>query len=266
MAPMLKSDPESVKKLKHMQILGQDSAGVMIDASFAKLRRGMNADILLPGVVEIAYETNVAWTSEDLTAHLNHGDYIRIGTWQTKVDSKRRIFNKKRLPLHDFWDRKNADSLPIYRILSITKLREKYHSVKKAEPVERKEEEVVDDGEEKRRAKLLKDAKYLGETSLWETITDEETGNIYYYNKLSQETQWEKPKCIVKEEEERAAELEKIKRENARKRKKRINSRGGAAGRRARLQKGRAKIKREEEEAEEARKQANIEAMLAQSH
>jgi C-terminal processing protease CtpA/Prc len=265
MAPMLKSDPQAVKKVKHMQVLGQNSLGQIMNASVAKIRRGMKADVLLPGVVEIAYETNVAWTSEDLTSHLKHGESIRIGTWTTKVDSKGRIFNSKRLPLHDFWDRKNADSLPIYRLLSIGELREKYNYVKKTAPQEQKVEEVIDDGEAKRRAQLLKDAKYLGETSLWEVITDDETGNVYYFNKLSKETQWEKPKCIVKEEEERAEQLAKIKMENARKRKKRAASRGGTMGRRERLKKGRAKIQREEEEEEKAREEANLEAMLART-
>ena len=165
-----------------------------------------------------------------------------------------------RLPIFDFWDRQNADGLPVYKILSIDELMEKVKP--KKEP---KREEVVqvtvDKSEKARQKQLLDDAKYLGETSLWDVLKDEETEETYYFNKLTQKTQWEKPKCFIKQEEEKAEELRKIKAENERKRQKRANARGGFKDRKKRLQKGRAKIKQREEEEKQERLEANAMAM-----
>eukprot|EP00942_MAST-04A_sp_MAST-4A-sp1_P014492 g14492.t1 len=115
--------------------------------------------------------------------------------------------------------------------------------------------------EKARQKQLLDDAKYLGETSLWDVLKDEETEETYYFNKLTQKTQWEKPKCFIKQEEEKAEELRKIKAENERKRQKRANARGGFKDRKKRLQKGRAKIKQREEEEKQDRLEANAMAM-----
>ncbi len=149
-----------------------------------------------------------------------------------------------------FFHRPNSDGLPVYRVLNADELLEKV----KPKKVEKETvvQVTVDEKEKKRQKKLLDGAKYLGETSLWDVLTDEETGQTYYFSKINQKAQWEKPACFVKQEEEKAEELRKIKAENEKKRQKRANSRGGTKDRRRRLQKGRQKIRdREEAEARE---------------
>jgi C-terminal processing protease CtpA/Prc len=270
MAPILKTDSTPVKKQKHMTVLNQESVGRMVDATVAKLRRTAKADILLPGSVEIGKESDIAWTTIDLREHLEHGDTIRIGTFLTSVDSLNRAFNSRRLPLRDFWDRPNADCLPVYKVLSIDQLHETYMSKPKSE-VEQKVEEINDTEEEDRKKKLMKEAKYMGEISLWDTesheVLNDETGEFYtqtvYINKLTGLSQIEKPKCFVKLEEERLQELEKVKKEAARKREKRLASRGGVSDRKRRLQRGRAAIAVQEEEDQKAREAANLTAMLS---
>ena len=250
MARILPSDPIEVKMRKNMHILGQNKGHDMRTAIVAKARRLLSADILLPGSVQIATQTNIAWTTDDLTGHLKNGDEIRIGTFVTVVDCISRSFNHMRLPIRDFWDRPDSDGLPVYRVLNADELLEKM----KPKKVEKETvvQVSVDEKEKNRQRKLLDDAKYLGETSLWVVLADEETGQTYYFSKINQKAQWEKPACFVKKEEEKAEELRKIKAENERKRQKRANSRGGTKDRRRRLQKGRQKIKdREEEEARE---------------
>ena len=260
MARILPSDPIEIKKKKNMQILGQKKSHDMRTAAVAKARRLLAADTLLPGSIQIANQSNIAWTTEDLTEYIKHGDSIRIGTFVTLVDCELRPFNHMRLPIFDFWDRQNADGLPVYKILSIDELMEKVKP-KKGPKKEEVVQVTVDKSEKARQKQLLDDAKYLGETSLWDVLKDEETEETYYFNKLTQKTQWEKPKCFIKQEEEKAEELRKIKAENERKRQKRANARGGFKDRKKRLQKGRAKIKQREEEEKQDRLEANAMAM-----
>ena len=187
----------------------------------------------------------------------------------TTVDSETRPFNDKRLPLGDFWGRPNAVSLPVFKILRIDELQDTYMP-KPTEKVEQEVEVVVDKEEEDRRKKLLKDAKYVGETSLWDIepheIVDEETGEVIiqkvYVNKLTGLSQLEKPKCFLKQEEEREAEFDKIKKENERKKAKRESARGGLAARKRKLQKGRAAIAKQDEVERQAQEAANLEAMI----
>ena len=114
-----------------MYILGQKTGHDIRTAIVAKARRQLNADLLLPGSVQIAYQSNVAWTSADLTSFLKDGDSIRLGTFVTKVNCINRPFNAKRIPLSDFWDRDNATGIPIYKLLSLDELALKVKPQKK---------------------------------------------------------------------------------------------------------------------------------------
>ena len=260
MAEILPSDPVEIKKKKNMHILGQKRGHDVRTAIVAKARRQLNADVLLPGSVQIAYQSNVAWTDTDLTSLLKNGDSLRLGTFVTKVDCVNRPFNAKRIPLSDFWDRNNADGIPIYKILTLDDIASQMKPKKKE-----KEEEVVvelESREEKqRKKKLLEDAKYWGETSLWEVLVDGDSGQMYYFNKLTEQTQWEKPSCFIKLEEEKAEELKKIKAQSMRKRQKRLNSKGDFKSRRRRLQKGREAEKQRKEEERQQRLEENAMAL-----
>ena len=68
----------------------------MRTAAVAKARRLLAADTLLPGSVQIANQSIIAWTTEDLTEYIKHGDSIRIGTFVTLVDCELRPFNHMR--------------------------------------------------------------------------------------------------------------------------------------------------------------------------
>ena len=93
MAKFLPSDPVDVKKKKICTYWGKKRGHDVRTAIVAKARRQLNADVLLPGSVQIAYQSNIAWTDADLTSFLKDGDSLRLGTFVTKVDCANRPFN-----------------------------------------------------------------------------------------------------------------------------------------------------------------------------
>ena len=77
MAEILPSDPVDVKKKKYAHIRAKEGHDVRT-AIVAKARRQLNADVLLPGSVQIAYQSNIAWLDADLTSFLKDGDSLRL--------------------------------------------------------------------------------------------------------------------------------------------------------------------------------------------